>query len=75
MFAWRRLLPERSAHVDARAQHVELRCRRRVGFGDPPVLLYAGRIQPLKGVDVPKDAAKGLDKEVDKLLGGGGKKK
>lgn len=26
--------------------------RRRVGFGEPPVLLYAGRIQPLKGVDV-----------------------
>lgn len=26
--------------------------RARVGFGDPPVLLYAGRIQPLKGVDV-----------------------
>jgi D-inositol-3-phosphate glycosyltransferase len=26
--------------------------RSRVGFGDPPVLLYAGRIQPLKGVDV-----------------------
>jgi uncharacterized protein involved in outer membrane biogenesis len=30
---------------------------------------------PLKSVDVPKDATKGLDKEVDKLLGGGGKKK
>ncbi|MDX1447959.1 MAG: glycosyltransferase [Acidimicrobiia bacterium] len=26
--------------------------RARVGFGPPPVLLYAGRIQPLKGVDV-----------------------
>lgn len=26
--------------------------RRKVGFGEPPVLLYAGRIQPLKGVDV-----------------------
>jgi len=26
--------------------------RSRVGFGEPPVLLYAGRIQPLKGVDV-----------------------
>jgi D-inositol-3-phosphate glycosyltransferase len=26
--------------------------RQRVGFGEPPVLLYAGRIQPLKGVDV-----------------------
>lgn len=26
--------------------------RARVGFGEPPVLLYAGRIQPLKGVDV-----------------------
>ena len=26
--------------------------RARVGFGDPPVVLYAGRIQPLKGVDV-----------------------
>ncbi|MFP5333333.1 MAG: glycosyltransferase [Acidimicrobiia bacterium] len=26
--------------------------RSRVGFGPPPVLLYAGRIQPLKGVDV-----------------------
>jgi D-inositol-3-phosphate glycosyltransferase len=26
--------------------------RARVGFGDPPVLLYAGRIQPLKAVDV-----------------------
>ena len=28
------------------------RARTRVGFGEPPVLLYAGRIQPLKGVDV-----------------------
>lgn len=26
--------------------------RARVGFGEPPVLLYVGRIQPLKGVDV-----------------------
>lgn len=29
---------------------------------------------PLKGLDVPKDVTKGLDKEVDKLLGGGKKK-
>ena len=30
---------------------------------------------PLKGLDVPKDVDKGINKEVDKLLGGGGKKK
>jgi uncharacterized protein involved in outer membrane biogenesis len=30
---------------------------------------------PFKGVDVPRDIDKGINKEVDKLLGGGGKKK
>lgn len=32
--------------------------RARVGFGEPPVLLYVGRIQPLKGVDVAIGAFK-----------------
>lgn len=48
------------------------KCRRSLGLGDGPLVLYAGRIEPLKGIDIVIDAMAQLVRNDARLLVVGG---
>ena len=53
--------PASTTRSSARVAATEPRLREQLGLGDRPMLLFVGRIQPLKGVDVAVRALAALD--------------